>query len=125
MLSRRVVSAALRGRGAGVGAPHLLAPVYHGFAERFDALVRIEAKVSRDGLRDLQPCRSSACATLVMAWFVVINESGRALHLADNGIKSAVCTELKIRDRISRQGAVEMFSNMNCNKCRNVNNQFD
>jgi hypothetical protein len=34
MLSRRVVSAALHGRGAGVGAPHLLAPLYYGFTVR-------------------------------------------------------------------------------------------
>jgi hypothetical protein len=85
MLSRRVVSAALRGRSAGVGAPHLLAPLYYGFTERFDALVRIEAKVLRDGLSDLQQCRSPACATLVMARFVVINESGRAVNVTDIG----------------------------------------
>ena len=103
-----MVSAALRGRGAGVGAPHLLALLYYGFAEQFDALVR---KVLRDGLSDLQQCPSPACATLVMAQFVVINESGRAVHLADDRIKSAVCTQLKIGDRISRQNLVKMFSN--------------
>jgi hypothetical protein len=48
MMSRRVVSATRRGQGGGVEAHRLLA---HGFTERFDALVRIEAKLLRDGLR--------------------------------------------------------------------------
>ena len=101
---------------------HLLA---HGFTGRFGALVRIEAKLLRDGLRGPSTMPVACIVTQVMAWFVVINESGRALHLADDRIKSAVCTQLKIRDRISRQNPVEMFSNMNLKKFRNVNNQFD
>jgi hypothetical protein len=75
-------------------------------------------------LRALRDGRSILCGGIRPS-MTAINESGRALHLADDLIKSAVCTQLKIWDRISRQNPVEIFLTMNIKKCRNVNNQFD